>query len=199
MPFSAATTRWGNAPPMDLRGQLKYCRPAAHAMQRGRHRKRGGHLSARCGRMTASGATAKGTPARRCNHYRRTRSSAALNSNARSAPPRGITKVVCATESQKLLSLSQMSRSLSTVGCARKVSCDTRTGAPYLRTERISIAAARQRAGRAGRVRSGSCLPMCAASRLWVMRLTGVAPSRRLIPHPKWPWCRSSRSAARAR
>ena len=42
-------------------------------------------------------------------------------------------------------------------GLHRFPSCDERTGIAHLRTARISLASARQRAGRAGRVRAGTC------------------------------------------
>ena len=42
-------------------------------------------------------------------------------------------------------------------GLRRAPSVDARSGIVALRTERVSLAAAKQRAGRAGRVRAGRC------------------------------------------
>ena len=83
--------------------------------------------------------------------------SSAEQQRAFAPPPAGRTKVVVATDiAETSVTIPDVTLVLEG-GLCRKVSCDARTGAPHLRTERVSRAAATQRAGRAGRVRAGAC------------------------------------------
>lgn len=72
-------------------------------------------------------------------------------------PPSGVTKVILATD------IAETSVTIPDVtlvidgGLHRTVSCDQRTGVAHLHTVRVSLAAAKQRAGRAGRVQAGTC------------------------------------------
>ena len=66
-------------------------------------------------------------------------------------------------------------------GLHRAPACDERTGVPHLRTSRTSLAAATQRAGRAGRVRAGVCYHLYLRAELPSMH---AAPTAEMLRAP---------------
>ena len=113
-------------------------------------------------------------------------------------PPRGTTKVVLATD------IAETSVTIPDVtlvidgGLHRRVSCDEITGAPHLRTARISLSAASQRAGRAGRVRAGRCFHLFCKAESESRMAMPIAPSPEILCVPLEGLCLRVRSILRS-